>query len=94
MFAIVSGNNQSVTAGTNLANDLVVLVTDVDGNPLSNVPIVWTTTKGTPAHTNNKSGADGTAHLQFAPGAGAPLITASVDLTPLESRHLRRRGTD
>jgi hypothetical protein len=83
LFTIVSGNNQSVTAGTQLANDLVVRVTDIDSNPLSNVPIVWTATKGTPTLTSNKSGADGTAHLQFTPGAGANAISSFVDLTPM-----------
>jgi hypothetical protein len=82
-LTVVSGNNQSSTAGAQLANDLVVLVTDVVGNPTPRADVVWTATKGQPSFTKNATGVDGKARLQFSPAAGANVVNVSVDHTSL-----------
>jgi hypothetical protein len=84
-LTIVSGNNQSKGAGTPLANDLVVQVSDVAGNPTPLANMVWVASNGTPAFTQNRTGLDGQAHLQFTPAAGANAITVSVDHTSLST---------
>jgi adhesin/invasin len=81
---IVSGDNQSATAGTALATGLVVKVTDALGNPVSNATIVWTTSAGTFAGTpQTVSDASGqaTAALQLPATAGAVTVTATLQGT-------------
>jgi hypothetical protein len=50
---LVSGNNQSAVVGTQLANPLVVRVTDANGNPVSNVGVSWTAEVGGTVSANN-----------------------------------------
>src|SRR5207253_2739230 len=40
-LTIFSGNNQSGTAGAQLAQPLIARVVDASGNPLPNVAVVW-----------------------------------------------------
>jgi hypothetical protein len=79
-ISVVSGDGQSQTAGMQLPGDLVVLVSDIAGNPVPAADLVWVAATGSPAFTRNGTGADGTAHLQFTPAAGANIVNVSVDL--------------
>ncbi len=45
-IALSSGNGQSATVATALANPYVVLVTDINGNPVQGVTVGWTATSG------------------------------------------------
>ena len=82
-LAIVSGNNQTGTAGTALSQKLTVLVTGSDGNPYAGATVTFAVTIGgatlspsTPQQTAN----DGTASVGVTLGItpGPVTVTASV----------------
>jgi len=79
-LAIVSGNNQSGTAGTALANALVVKITDTAGAPISGAQVNFVVSTG--AATINPPAAvtlaDGTAStaITLGPAAGTVQINA------------------
>jgi hypothetical protein len=66
LLAKVSGDSQTATMGTAVANPLVVRVTDASGHALAGVPVAWSASAGSgqvsPAAT---TGADGTASAQW-----------------------------
>jgi Bacterial Ig-like domain (group 1) len=78
----VSGNNQFATVGAPVANPLVVLVVDNNGNPSGNTPVSWrvTTGGGTLADTTSTSNASGYATMTYTAGTnpGQATIIATV----------------
>src|SRR6185312_12547525 len=44
--AVVSGNDQTATAGSTLSSALSVKVTDAFGNPVANAPVQWSDDAG------------------------------------------------
>ena len=79
-IAVVSGNNQTKSAGSVLDSALVVRVTDRFGNAVAGVAVDWTTNSGTftsPVQTT--SAADGKASVTFTlsttPGVATPTAT-------------------
>jgi 5-hydroxyisourate hydrolase-like protein (transthyretin family) len=79
---IVSGNGQGGQAGTRLANDLVVQVTDAEGNPVAGVTVTWRVESGggsvTPRTANTAS--DGRASTAWTLGSrvGEQVVEASA----------------
>jgi hypothetical protein len=85
-LVIVSGNNQSGTAGTNLASTLVVQVTDQFGNPIPGATVDWTTTAGTLVATaQSTSDANGMISdaLQLPATAMGVTVTATLHGTQI-----------
>ena len=80
MLEIVSGDNQSATVSTALANDLVVRVLDQNNNAFSGSTVTFTTTGGTLSETSVVTGADGQASTSLTLPAieGDYTVTASV----------------
>jgi len=79
-MAIQSGNNQVAAAGTALA-PLQVVVRDVDGNPVADVPVAWaaSTGGGSVSAASTLSGVDGIASVTrtLGPSAGTQTTTAT-----------------
>jgi hypothetical protein len=76
---ILSGNQQSAPAGTALANPLVVLVTDLDGNGVENARVHFATTDGSLTPTTVLSASNGQAQSSWTLSAtpGSNFATAS-----------------
>ena len=85
-LTLVSGNNQSVAHGT-ATQAFVIKALDAKGNPVSGVPITWTTTGGgTLSATSGTTDANGLAQVTLTTSAtaGAFTVTASSGtLTPV-----------
>ena len=84
-LAIVSGNNQSGTAGTALANALVVKVTDTAGASISGVQVNFVVSTGT-ATANPAAAvtlADGTASTTVTLGATAGMVQINAQAAGL-----------
>ena len=79
-LSIVSGNNQSGTVSTALANPLIVQVNDQNGNPMEEVSVSFATTGGSLSSATATTGSDGRASVTLTlPGtAGSVTVTASV----------------
>ena len=79
-LSIVSGNNQSGTVSTALANPLIVQVNDQNGNPMQGVSVSFATTGGSLSSATATTGSDGRASVTLTlPGtAGSVTVTASV----------------
>jgi hypothetical protein len=80
-ISLVSGDNQVGTAGTPLANPLVVAVGDAEGNPIPGVAVTWSVTDGGGAVTPTSStSSDGRASATFTlgPTLGDQHVEASV----------------
>ncbi|HEX6085805.1 MAG TPA: autotransporter domain-containing protein [Thermoanaerobaculia bacterium] len=78
---IVSGNNQSARLGQQLAQPLVVRVTNSVGEPVSGVTVTWSVTGGAAqlSSTTSVTGADGRATTNVTVNSVGPItITASV----------------
>ena len=78
---LVSGNNQSAPVGTELANPLVVRVTDANGNPVENVGVTWTAqVGGSVSESNTSTNASGLAQVTRTLGVlpGPHTTTATV----------------
>jgi hypothetical protein len=82
-IAIVSGNNQTVAAGTQLPLPLIIKVTDNGGTPLPGMVVTWSSAAGVLGNTSTTTGANGQAQISFTmpAGAGASIITATVSGT-------------
>jgi hypothetical protein len=84
-LAVTSGDAQSGTVATTLAQPLVVTATDVGGNPVPGVSIAWTVASGGGAFTTatTATALDGTASTTFTLGhkAGAVMLAATVQGT-------------
>lgn len=69
---LVSGNEQTATAGSTLADSLVVRATDSEGNPVAGVTVTWTATGGgTVSEVSTVTGADGRAGVKRTLGTAA-----------------------
>jgi len=87
-MAIVSGDDQTGTAGQPLANPLVVRVADVNGDPVSGVEVSWTVITGDASvgSATTMTDAEGLARttVTLGPTGGTFTIRASVaGTTPL-----------
>lgn len=81
-LVILSGNNQSATAGTALADSLRVQVRNAAGSALPNIIVTWAVTAGggslaTASGSSDEEGVMANAWTLGA-GAGANTVTASV----------------
>lgn len=78
----VSGDAQSGTAGSALAQPLVVKVTDQNGAALAGVVVSWSITAGggvvDPASSTTDAGGEARTTLRLGSAAGANAVTASV----------------
>jgi hypothetical protein len=71
-LALVSGDDQTATAGTALPDSLVVRATDASNNPAANVTVTWTITGGgAVSATTVATGADGRSAVRRTLGATA-----------------------
>lgn len=80
-LALVSGDAQTATAGSVLADSLVVRVTDASANPVAGVSVNWTVTGGgTASAASVATGADGRAAVKRTLGttAGAQSTIATA----------------
>lgn len=79
---IVSGNNQTATVGTALAQPLVVRVRNTDAQPLANAVVAWSVTQGggTLGAPTSTTDAQGQASNTYTVGGspGAQQVTAAV----------------
>jgi len=82
LLSVVSGNEQAATAGTMLANPLVVKLTDEYSNPVPGVTVSFAVTagSGTLSPTTSTTAANGQAqaNLQLGTTAGTVTVRASV----------------
>jgi hypothetical protein len=79
-IAAVSGNNQTATAGSLLADSLIVRATDGAGNPVGGVAVTWTVSGGgSVSSALTVTGADGRTGVRrtLGPGAGAQTTVAT-----------------
>jgi adhesin/invasin len=76
---VVSGNNQSATAGTTLAAALVVEVTDAFGNAVPNAAIDWSTSAGVLTGASSELTTDITGSVQDV--LVLPVLTGAVTVT-------------
>jgi galactose oxidase-like protein/Big-like domain-containing protein len=77
----IAGDEQTGRAGQELANPLVVAVTDASGNPVPGVEVHWAAQGGgSVSDANVKTGSDGHASVQrvLGPDVGRQTTTASV----------------
>jgi Bacterial Ig domain/Bacterial Ig-like domain (group 1) len=82
MIEMVSGNGQSASVGTAVANPLVVRVTDANDNPVANVAVAWTAVDGGSVSADNSAtDAQGLAQVTRTLGLlpGQYTTTAAVD---------------
>ncbi len=81
-IAVVSGDAQSGTVATALANPLVVAVTDAHGNAVAGAHVTWTVTTGRGTFTPPLAVTDSTGKAQtsftFGATVGTYVVTASV----------------
>jgi alpha-tubulin suppressor-like RCC1 family protein len=79
---VVSGDGQSGSVGTQLAQDFVVRVNDGAGNPVANVAVTWAVTAGggsiTPTNGTTDAAGHSQARLTLGPSVGANTASASV----------------
>src|SRR5215208_842806 len=87
-LAVVSGNGQEATAGTELPQPLVIKVTDASGTPLPHVPVVFGFLQDVPdgrispaaLETDSLGGAS--VRVQLGSVTGAQPVEARVDADP------------
>jgi hypothetical protein len=77
---IVSGSGQTGTVNTQLANPLVVRVTDINGNVAVNALVSWTTSDGSLSSATTLTGIDGLTSVTWTlgPNAAQQLATARI----------------
>ena len=84
--AVSTGNNQSGGIGTQLADSLVVAVTDADGNPVPGVVVRWVASGGTLSQGTDTTDGTGKSGVLWTLGnvAGIATVTATPEgLTPV-----------
>jgi hypothetical protein len=78
----VSGTEQYAVVGSPAANPLVVLVTDDNGSPFANTPVIWKVARGggTVADSTSTSDASGHASMTYTAGntPGVATVVATV----------------
>jgi hypothetical protein len=87
-ITISSGDGQTGTVNTALANPIVVKVEDVDGDDVAGATVTWAVASGdgTLSAVTGTTGSDGTAQVTWTlgPTAGTNTATATVSgLTPV-----------
>ena len=78
---MVSGNEQSATAGSAVNDSLIVRTEDTDGNPVAGVTVTWTLGgAGTLSEVSTVTGADGQTGVRWTlgPAAGAQTAIATA----------------
>ena len=78
---MVSGNEQSATAGSAVNDSLIVRTEYSEGNPVAGVSVTWSANaNGSPSEPTTVTGADGRTGIRWTlgPGAGAQSATATV----------------
>jgi hypothetical protein len=78
---MVSGNEQTATAGSALNDSLIVRAEDAEGNPVEGVTVAWTVTGGgSLSQPSTVTGADGQTGIRWTlgPAAGAQSALATV----------------
>jgi hypothetical protein len=78
---MVSGNEQSATAGSAVDDSLIVRTEDADGNPVAGVTVTWTLAgAGTLSEASTVTAADGTTGVRWTlgPTAGAQSAVATA----------------
>jgi hypothetical protein len=78
---LVSGNNQSAIIGTTLPSPMLVALTDADGNPVANKPVIFKVTQD-----------DGTVSTGDAPAASAIAVTDAQGLAQAQWKLGMRAG--
>lgn len=80
-MALSSGNDQTATAGSELADPFRVVVRDAFGNPVAGTAVTWAVTAGdgsiTPASSTSSATGIAQAVLTLGPDAGSNAATAS-----------------
>jgi hypothetical protein len=82
-IAVADGNNQTGAVGTELANPLVVLVTDQFGNPVTNVRVDWDADDGSVDPSSSETGDDGRASASWVLGSSTGPQTATASSADL-----------
>ena len=83
-FGVVSGNNQTGTAGQALAQPLVVQLTEANGTPISGATVTWAVTAGggSVGAASTQTDAQGHAQTTWTLGqSGTQTLTATLSLT-------------
>ncbi|HEV8449105.1 MAG TPA: Ig-like domain-containing protein [Gemmatimonadaceae bacterium] len=77
-IAVISGDNQSVTAGTNSA-PLVVKISNANGTGIAGATVTWTTDSGALSAPSSTTDANGLASVVLAtnPAPGTATVTAT-----------------
>ena len=82
-LSLVSGDNQTGTVGTALANPFVVKVTDANGDPVAGVAVTFAVTAGSGAVTATQVDTDAqglaSSTLTLGPNPGVNTVTAATD---------------
>jgi hypothetical protein len=78
---VVSGNNQTAPVNTALSQSLVVQVTDIGGNPIPGVSVVFSAASGVFAGTPATSDTNGLVTISYTtgPNPGTVVIVAAVN---------------
>jgi uncharacterized protein (TIGR03437 family) len=80
IIKIISGNNQTVNAGTQAPASLLAEVTDLGGNPSNAAAVKWTVTKGTAtlSHVVTSTLSTGDVSATVTPTAGPVQVTLAL----------------
>lgn len=78
---IVSGDQQTTTAGAALAAPFVVTIDDQNGDPMSGVTVTWAITSGSGSLSATSSVSDSNGDAQSTYTAGTEAGTATVTAT-------------
>jgi len=83
-LAISSGDGQTGTGGAALAQPLIVLVTDQNDNPVSQVDVTWATTFGSLDLTTSQTNTQGLAQTSWTLDADSTNQTATATVSGLD----------
>jgi alpha-tubulin suppressor-like RCC1 family protein len=91
----ISGDGQSAQVGTTLAQDFVVQVNDIDGNPVTGVPVIWAVTAGggTIAPASDPTDANGQSQARLTLGSTVGTNTASATVSGVGSVTFTANGS-
>jgi hypothetical protein len=78
-FLRFAGDQQTAAVGTRVAVELIVLVTDSFGNPLSDLQVDWSAPSGTFTTTSTFTDQLGLARAQFTPSVVGPVQVTAVE---------------
>jgi len=82
-IALVSGDHQSASVGTQLSAPLRVKITDGNGNPVENVAVTWTPTGGSVGATSTGTDASGIAEVTRTLGLTQGTYTTTAEVAGL-----------